>query len=55
MTRIEWLANLEEVARDPDAASGPRVRALELIGREAGFIVRERRPWWLRWTKEEES
>lgn len=50
MSRIEWLQLLSDVARDPESAPGPRVRALELIGRELGYVKRRS---WLRRRKEE--
>lgn len=44
----EWRAALIEVASDSESAPGPRVRALELLGRDYGFIQqhRPRGIWW---------
>jgi hypothetical protein len=52
MTKAEWLSALAEVATDPEAAPGPRVRALELIGYSENWVPRFRRRWWQRRTDE---
>jgi hypothetical protein len=50
MTKQEWLNQLAQVATDPEAAPGPRVRALELIAYAENWVPRFRRRWWQRRT-----
>jgi hypothetical protein len=50
VTKQEYLATLEAIARDETAAAGVRLDALQTYAREAGWLEPcpcRRRPWWV--------